>query len=518
MRSRALLSWVVVTAIIIAANAQAQDNSNQYLKPTCEATFTRDHVNFLKVVDVDKDGVLDILAGTSVQGLLYDYEYMGADCSGDWEPEWTFNTNGDVRDVVVANLNSDGENEVLVNAVKSKIGTGNPSEYYFVLSQRGIEKWNFDKECGWSRAVAAADVDSTGIKNTIIGTLGGKICVIKDNSKDKKPVLWSHTSKYPISQIESAEMTGDRNPEVIALGYNPRGAEVTGLDYLGNKLWAYEIEGGIYAGGGLDMMSVTDLEGDGMAEAIVGTFKKGLLIIDGDGNVKESFDTGGTIVSVVHTQDLEGDGSKEIIVGSKPKIFVVNPLGQQLWSAEVATTVYSIDTADMNGDGIKDVIAGTTRQVRVYDGSNGRLLGMWTYQEEIQGMTSVYDVKDANAKSIQAADLDGDGDIELVVGFGWEEDQGDNNFLFGDVRVLELNKDYEAATTTIKSMDDEPDREPEKKKTTTTMKPEVPTTTLPAEYVPEHREDPDDEGGSGLCCIPALGAIFSLMAAVVAKV
>jgi hypothetical protein len=212
-----------------------------------------------------------------------------------------------------------------------------------------------------------------------------------------------------------------------------------------------------------------------------------------------------------------------VVVGAKRFFFGLSDRGGLLWKSGVKTTVYSIHAADINKDGEGDVVVGSTRYVNVYDGSTGSLAGAWTYKEEIQGLTTVFEVKDANARSIQAADLDGDGDVELVVGFGWEEDQLDKTFHFGDIRVLEVNKSYNLFATkpTVKP---EPQVQDVVETTTTTT---IRTATTLGEYGPYTPTETkpvdsgvDDEGG-GLCCLPLLPAVlalaFSLMAGTAVK-
>ncbi len=510
---------LTITIIMLINTTSAQDNSNSqndgYLIPTCEATLRNDYVNLIKVDDVDRDGIKEVLAGTSIQGILYSFIYKNADCTVDWSSQWTFNTKGDIRSIIVENLNEDNKNEILLNAVKSKIGDKPPSEYYFVLSEKGIEKWNFKKECGWTKSITTGDIDGSGMKNTIMGSLGGKICVIKDNSKDKNPVLWSYQAENPINKLLSKDLDGDGTNEVIALSYKYQSGQVIVLNNKGQVVWKNDIQGSIYTSGGLDKMAVEDLDLDGKYEVIVGTYHHGVDVFTSNGQLKWNYDTGGNLVSTIYVDDIDNNVKKEVLVGAKPNVYVIADQGRLLWRANVDTTVYNIHTADINQDGEKEVVVGSTRYVNVYDGSTGRLAGTWTYKEEIQGLTKAFQIKDANARSIQAADLDDDGDIELVVGFGWEEDQLDKTFHFGSLKVFEVNKSY---TPLYLRADPEPIPPTTLKtivETTTTTEPITMTTTLPK--VDDDDKELDDEG-SGLCCLPFLTGIFAIGASIVARI
>lgn len=113
-------------------------------------------------MDLDKDGVLDVLAGTSINGLVYDYVYEGVDCAADWSPKWMYNAGGDVRSIYVLDVDKDGKNEVLVSSATSSISGNRPEANMLVLRDNGVIEWAEDKVGGLMNSVYAVDMDNDG--------------------------------------------------------------------------------------------------------------------------------------------------------------------------------------------------------------------------------------------------------------------------------------------------------------------------------------------------------------------
>ena len=134
--------------------------------------------------------------------------------------------------------------------------------------------------------------------------------------------------------------------------------------------------------------------------------------------------------------DLDGDGDLDLLAGSweDRKVFWHENLGAGVFSAQkvLATTVESIgqvEAADLDGDGDLDVLAlgGWENQVIWMENLGGGHFGPKT-------VISVLYNDPAHSASI--ADLDGDGDLDVVVSmdagdggvFGWFENDGFGGF------------------------------------------------------------------------------------------
>ncbi|MFH1403284.1 MAG: FG-GAP-like repeat-containing protein [Candidatus Altiarchaeota archaeon] len=522
----------LLAVFILAQNGVSQGSGDGYLNPTCVSTLSDDFINLIQVVDVDKDGVPNILVGTSKNGILYNYIYKGADCTTDWEVldngGWSYNTPGDVKSFAVADLDGDGRNQIVMNSIESKREkSSTPTEYVYVIKDNAIDDWNFDKECGFTHSVDVADIDGTGVKNVVMGTKARKVCVIKDNPKDKTPILWSYdTGKYEVQYVKSMDINGDGKAETIAVSSKYLDAYIYCIDNMGGKMWEANIPKGLYTPAlTSNVVEVAEMK-PGKYSIIVGTYENGVESYDSKGAKEWSYKTG-NLVSSVHTADVDGDGSREVLVGSGSNVIALDGRGGKKWSwgSDTPSTIYSISSADLDGDGKMEVAVGTSRYIHVLD-NNGKLKGSWRYTVEIQGSSRAYEERDANAVAIRFSDLDLDGAVEVVVGWNWEQDTIMGNQYIGDVRVYEINRNYvpkPPTTTTIpQEVKDEIDAEMKAKQkavetaTTTTQKTRDMDELLDTPK-PTTKGRGDDDGEGGLCCLPALPAILALGAAIIAR-
>lgn len=108
--------------------------------------------------------------------------------------------------------------------------------------------------------------------------------------------------------------------------------------------------------------------------------------------------------------DLDGDGKREL-VAAYYSIYVFGSDGELLATADDGEgRVYSPHVvADLEGDGIMDVVAGNDRHVRAYEWRDGALAPKSGWPADTTTGGNAPEVR-----GLAAADLDGDGDIEVV--------------------------------------------------------------------------------------------------------
>lgn len=192
-------------------------------------------------------------------------------------------------------------------------------------------------------------------------------------------------------------------------------------------------------------IAVGDLDGDGYADAVVqnrnasdlvhiwnpstGTFDSGTALRNSNSN-----NYGGIAVG-----DLDGDGDLDILVGrrSGSDVIYFNP-GNGDFSAVDPISItasspgstYSVDVADTDGDGDLDIIVGkrgngTHNLIHLNDGA-----GNFTSTIQLPRPAGPSEVR---TYSIAHGDVDGDGDIDIVAAnYGWEStyyrNDGGNTF------------------------------------------------------------------------------------------
>ena len=442
--------------MFLASFVTAAQEQN-YLIKKCESILPGDLFSSLEVSDVENKGTLNILAGTSYNGILYNFVYdPSTDCYNEWAAKSQYNTEGDVEDIVVRDADGDGKNEIILNGAKSK-KQKQPDQYAFVLSMIGdqlMKRWGYKEDigCGSSNTVDTADLYGLGEQAIIMGTEAKKVCALVNWSKNQRKILWiSPVLDNAVQYVQAADFNGDGSIEIVVLTQNSRNvASVYLLSNTGQILWQKSIDGGVRVVESKNIW-VDDLEGDGKFEILVGTQDHGIDVLDSLGSIKWNFKTASgakaDIVSKVRTyRYFTGDNRPKVVASAKPYIYVLDSRGNLLWKTTVNTTVFDFDYGDLDKDGKNDLVVGATSYIYIYS-DTGRLKGLWSYVAEIQGLTGVFKKRDMDTVKVGVYDFDKDGTNEIVAAFNWFEDQLDMNSMQGSIRIFELNPDYRPVGT-----------------------------------------------------------------------
>ncbi len=124
---------------------------------------------------------------------------------------------------------------------------------------------------------------------------------------------------------------------------------------------------------------ITDLEGDGKKELIIGSDEGTWFIVNGtDGtgilNVTDTGEISGTPIAY----DFIGDSNKEILIKSEEGMFAYYANGSLIWNnTEVnpgKLIGYEPSLVDINLDGVMDIVAGFDNNVTILNITNGSLI------------------------------------------------------------------------------------------------------------------------------------------------
>jgi hypothetical protein len=213
---------------------------------------------------------------------------------------------------------------------------------------------------------------------------------------------WTFETGTRVTVVEAADLDGDGLPEIVA---GTADNQLYVLENDGDLTWLYE------AGGSISAVALADLGGDGRAQIVVGSADGAVSLLDDAGQPAWTFRTAGTAsvgmapvaLPCLTAYDLDQDGEIELLVGSYDgQVHALDGNGQMRWSFDVGRPVLGIWSGDIDGDGQIEVIPSPYRgaDLTVLE-NDGRL----AWQQRTEGEIGL----------VQGGDIDGDGRAEVVL-------------------------------------------------------------------------------------------------------
>ena len=345
---------------------------------------------------------------------------VSAEYEGDLTVLWTSGLSDNVNAVFVADLDNDGQKEVIAGTRDNKV---------YLLDSDGNIKW-FKSVGSAVRCVCAADTDGDGIKEVIAGTDYkdlGKVYAFDTNGN----LQWTFQTgakhywpdnKLNVRVITAGDVDNDGKEEVVvgSTHYYWFPGRICVLGENGN------LEGEYWNPGYVSSIEIADLENDGSNEIIAGFvnndygYEGAVAVFDGDNVGGEgpawvngfNYDAGTqrwywhsgvdySNIKSIYAFDVDSDGDKEIACGSSDnRVYLLNSNGGVVWNYATAGTVYSVYAADIDDDGKGEILAGSSDK-NVYCIEHTKSL-KWKYQT---GGSVIVPF---------AGDIDNDGASEIV--------------------------------------------------------------------------------------------------------
>ena len=319
-----------------------------------------------------------------------------------------------------------------------------------------------------------ADINKDGIDEILIGTLtkspdgfshGGQVIVMRHDGS----ILWKAQLDAPVNSAPAVgDLDNDGDMEIIVSVGGDAGdllhqGGVIAFDHNGNRLWTFRTlddypEDG-YSNGVYSSPTLCDTDGNGTKEIIFGAWDRNIYLLDhngvslwnnipGIGQVHQGFHNGDTIWSTAACTDLDSNGSKEIIIGADITgggilpdgtvtqdggfLYVFDKNGTILVRRYVPEAIFSSPAvADINNDGIGEIVVGTSwffwqqnggnPVPKVYAFSTANVFGPLAYNDaaklpDLPGWPKQTAYPGFSSPAL--ADLDNDGDLEIVIGSG----------------------------------------------------------------------------------------------------
>jgi len=292
----------------------------------------------------------------------------------------------------IGDLDNDGQQEVIACPL-----------YGHVMALRGATgdtMWTFNAAGTLETPPCIADIDGDGRLEVLVAGFGSYLYALNGSSGSVK---WQH----PLGGMGAlapciADADGDGRPEVVfsAAGNPWAVCALNGED--GSLLWQHPVSGEIFE----SAVAVGDVNGDGEPEVVFGSMDHSLYILAGlDGSIVGSFNAGSEIWNSPVIGDIDSDGRMEIVFGATDyHLYAIRGANDSLlWSSYVGGYGNPWPAlGDVDADGRPEVVTELGDSVRAFNGEDGAPL--WTFPAS------------AGFSSPEIADLDGNGQLEVVLG------------------------------------------------------------------------------------------------------
>lgn len=361
-------------------------------------------INDLAVSDIDNDGALEIIALSSNKIAIYD--------ANSYAFEQSLNYGG--NKFSLGHFSQQNKIQIALN-------TG----YVLELSENTLTTvWDYSSSGFSNYHLEAGDIDNDGLDEIVAADSWYNMRIF---NVDTQGFLWEHNAGLDIDAVDVYDVTGDGIPEVI----------------YGDGQW-----GSVYALNGSDgelLWTVNNPE-HGTTDVFVGNIDDdiGLELVWGAGHSSTGADylyvhdietntrqwqspdsSGGSFSAVAFGRlnadqipdriyasysSQSGDGILTAVDGSTDEVLwqtTSSTFGGFAW-----TGIHDVTIGDIDGDNINEVVVGTDRlydgRVYILNASDGEKTG----EVALESGSPIY--------SVMIADIDSDGDMEILAGGGKE--------------------------------------------------------------------------------------------------
>jgi len=286
----------------------------------------------LVVHDLDGDGRVEIVVLAPAPSAAV--RVFDADGAQLWEhPLHALSAGARLR---ADDIDGDGKAEVVVTTA------GQPQVY---LLDAGGQRLAEYRTLGTSGALGYLDLNGDGWGEVIVGTQTG-VQVFATSDQVVRRELWQSPRLGFTAALSVTDLEGDAQGEVLAGSTEGR---VYALTDEGRLLWKVDLEEPVWA------LGAGDVDADGQREVVAGTWDPTQLRGGGQVHLLEadrlewSVEIGGGIVNGVALSDLDGDGGAEIIVGSGQsdgQVALLDGTGAIIWKREFDAPVTAVGTEE----------------------------------------------------------------------------------------------------------------------------------------------------------------------------
>jgi FG-GAP-like repeat len=368
-------------------------------------------VDALLLVDVDNDGVEDLLYGDGQWGAIYCHDALSTTL------KWQINNpEHGVTDIAVVDSDGDGHLEVLWGAGASS--TGEDHLYVHQINTLAFE-WQSTHLDGPFHAVDVGDIDGDGTQEIVIASFESNSRyddgIIRIYDAVTHELEWQSAEDMfggyawtGIHDLKIGDPDGDGDKEIVVATdklYDGAIYVINGSTHVIEQSYFYDDGAPIYS------VAIADVDNDGQTEIVAGggrahTGAPGVYVyvIDGSTGAVEwhSISIGDywSEVSAVEVGDIDNDGTPDI-VAVNDNIFIFDGVSHQQWQSTIGRC-YGLDLYDTDNDGVEEIVVGTeSGNIVAVDGQ--------TLVEEFNA-----DVSSSSIVGLHGSDINQDGNPEII--------------------------------------------------------------------------------------------------------
>jgi len=332
-----------------------------------------------------------------------------------------------------------------------------------VFLQYASPRWGTQLQGGWveDSSPILYDLDGDGKLEILVGTTNKRyisgnvdknaqsiLAVLEDDGTIKWQIVMPDPV-YSSPAVADLSYPPDGIPEIVVTTGGDvdqcRGS-IIAFNRDGNQLWRYDTNDAQGTGtpcGNWSSPTIGDLDGDGDKEIVFGSWDRNIYMLNHQGQYQWHYHVADSVWSTAALADLDRDGDLEIIIGTditgggilpdgyRPTdggfVLILDKDGRKLARRQMNEAIYSSPAVgDVDGDGRLEIFVGTG----MYWYLRGRYTQPYVYGFRVNMSGAEWVLEDLpgwprpvaypGMSSPALADLDGDGDLEIVIGTGYD--------------------------------------------------------------------------------------------------
>lgn len=379
--------------------------------------------------DINGDGDMDILYASSAGDTIAWLENI--DGQGSFGPSQIISTLTDgASSVYAVDVDNDGDMDVFsVSSLDDKIAWYENTNGQGSFGAQQIISTNFD----YPLAIVSGDIDSDGDLDILSGSRynNSRIAWFK-NTNGQGNFIEQQTLTTDITYCRGAilaDIDGDGDLDIAAVSRKIEGHRVIWFENTngqGNFSNTPNIIFLLSNNANPETLYAADFDNDNDVDIAIGTYNNGLSWFKNNGSgsfgAQQTIDNNVEDVRSLFPVDIDNDGDSDLLIAAGEADRVAwheNTNGQgnfgpanELAVINGANGPYHLQAADIDGDGDKDIIAALNHDNRV------------VWQENLDGQGTFSELKTIGSlddtTSVFSGDLDGDGKMDILAS-GYEK-------------------------------------------------------------------------------------------------